>query len=122
MVWVLWVPLFAFALACRMAARRLGMRKRRERASALLARRRRGATRELLLGPGIGTLRAILTGTAPGCPTGGPVVSLVARGSDSGLVTRAAFKAVRLPADAGSGRFDSYPLPPTAVAASRLAS
>jgi len=40
------------------------------------------------------------------------VVSLVARGSDSGLVTRAAFKAVRLPADAGSGRFDSYPLPP----------
>jgi pectinesterase len=35
-----------------------------------------------------------------------------ARGSDSGLVTRAAFKAVRLRADPRSGRFDSYPLPP----------
>jgi len=29
-------------------------------------------------------------------------------------VTRAAFKAVRLPADTGSGGFDSHPLPPTA--------
>src|SRR5262249_24638116 len=33
-------------------------------------------------------------------------------GSDSGLVIRAAFKAVRLGADTSSGRFDSYPLPP----------
>ena len=41
-------------------------------------------------------------------------VTLRDYGSDSGLVTRAAFKAVRLPADTGSGGFDSHPLPPTA--------
>jgi hypothetical protein len=38
-----------------------------------------------------------------------------ARGSDSGLVTCAAFKAVRLRADPRSGGFDSHPLPPTDV-------
>ena len=42
------------------------------------------------------------------------VLSLgAARGSDSGLVTCAAFKAVRLRADPRSGGFDSHPLPPT---------
>ena len=34
-------------------------------------------------------------------------------GSDSGLVTCAAFKAVRLRADPRSGGFDSHPLPPS---------
>src|SRR5574341_1001783 len=40
-----------------------------------------------------------------------------ARGSDSGLVTRAAFKAVRLRANPRSGGFDSHPLPPTPATA-----
>jgi len=35
-------------------------------------------------------------------------------------VTRAAFKAVRLPADTGSGGFDSHPLPPGTVRGSKI--
>jgi len=38
------------------------------------------------------------------------------RGSDSGLVTRAAFKAVRLQVNPWDGGFDSHPLPPTSPA------
>jgi hypothetical protein len=41
--------------------------------------------------------------------------ALAASGSDSGLVTRTAFKAVRLRAKPRSGGFDSHPLPPTTV-------
>jgi peptide chain release factor 3 len=43
-----------------------------------------------------------------------------AHGSDSGLVTRAAFKAVRLRANPRSGRFDSYPLPPLSPLSTRF--
>jgi len=89
-----------------------GSRRRRD---LPLRARRAGAPPRLLLGAGHRDATRDSNRTALVCP---PMVlwsALVARESDSASGDPRGLQSVRLPADAGSGRFDSYPLPPTSL-------